>query len=46
MLVNEDETKANLLYPSRMIMFSMAHLDIQLHNILQDISASDHEPIF
>ena len=28
MLVNEDETRANLLYLSRIIMFSMAHLDI------------------
>ena len=30
MLVNEDETRANLLYLSRMIMFCMAHLDIHL----------------
>ena len=27
MTINEDETRANLLYLSRMIKFSMAHLD-------------------
>ena len=39
MLVNEDETIANL---SRMILFSMAHLDIQLHKYQELTQTIDH----
>ena len=42
MLVNEDETRANLLYLSRMIMFSVAQLDIQLHNYQELNQTIDH----
>ena len=42
MIVNEDETRANLLYFSIMIMFSMAHLDIQLHNYQELTQTIDH----
>ena len=42
MIVNEDETRASLLYLSRMIMFSMAHLDIQLHNYQELTQTIDH----
>ena len=38
MLVNEDETRANLLYLSRMIMFSLA----QLHNYQELTQTIDH----
>ena len=42
MIVNEDETRANLLHLNRMIMFSMAHLDIQLHNYQELTQIIDH----
>ena len=41
-IINEDETRTNLLYLSRMIMFSMVHLDMQLHNYQELTQTIDH----